>query len=453
MLPNESTTVQNASWRPRFAVDAQEVFPTLRQHMLVDGFDHVVDLARSHGAWFVEHRSGKQYLDFFTCIASMPIGMNHPKMTDPAFVDYLGRVAINKPSNSDIYNTEFATFVKTFFALGVPSHFRYAFFIDGGTLAVENALKVAIDWKVRKNFAKGYRSEKGHKILHFERAFHGRSGYCMSLTNTDSSKTALYPLLSWPRVTTPGLQYPLTEDSVAKTIAHEEMALKQIQQHLVENRDDIAAIIIEPIQGEGGDTFFRKEFLAALRTVCDNNDMLLIFDEVQTGVGITGRMWAHEAIGIQPDVMSFGKKMQVCGILVGPKVDEVPDNVFHTSSRINSTWGGSLVDMVRATRYLEIIDEDRLVENAATVGQYLQSQLHNLAGNNEHVTAVRGMGLWCAFDLPSAEARNTFLKNAYNEGLLLVGSGTRSVRFRPPLILTNHLVDQGMDLITRALSR
>jgi L-lysine 6-transaminase len=445
--------VTQNTWTPRFDVPADDVLSTLRKHMLVDGFDHVVDLQRSHGAWFVEGRSGKEFLDFFTCIASMPIGMNHPKMMDAAFIEYLGRVALNKPSNSDIYNTEYATFVRTFFSLAVPDHFRYAFFIDGGTLAVENALKVAMDWKVRKNFAKGHRSEKGHQILHFERAFHGRSGYCLSLTNTDPSKTALFPRFDWPRVITPALTYPLTPESLATTIAQEELCVHQIKQYLIDRPDEIAAIIIEPIQGEGGDNFFRKEFLRTLRNLCDEHDMLLIFDEVQTGVGITGHMWAHQAYGIQPDIMSFGKKMQVCGILVGSRIDDVPDNAFHTSSRINSTWGGSLVDMARVTRYLEIIDEDGLVANAATVGAYLQQQLHGLAQRDERVGAVRGLGLWCAFDLPTADARNAFLRDTYNEGLLLVGSGTRSVRFRPPLTLTTDLVDQGMDIMSRVLSR
>lgn len=441
------------TWTPRFDVSAGDVLPTLREHLLVDGFDHVVDLQRSHGAWFVEGRSGKEYLDFFTCIASMPIGMNHPKMMDPGFIEYLGRVAVNKPSNSDIYNTEYATFVRTFFHLAVPDHFRYAFFIDGGTLAVENALKVAMDWKVRKNFAKGYRTEKGHQILHFERAFHGRSGYCLSLTNTDPSKTALFPRFDWPRVITPSLTYPLTPESISATVAQEELCVRQIKQYLVDRPDDIAAIIIEPIQGEGGDNFFRKEFLQTLRDLCDDNDMLLIFDEVQTGVGITGHMWAHEAYGVMPDIMSFGKKMQVCGILAGSRLDDVSDNAFHTSSRINSTWGGSLVDMARVTRYLEIIDEDDLVGNAATVGGYLQQQLHGLAQHDERVRAVRGLGLWCAFDLPSTEARNSFLRDTYNAGLLLVGSGTRSVRFRPPLTLTTELVDQGIDIMSRVLKQ
>jgi len=440
-------------YTPRFAVAPNEVFPTLKEHMLVDGFDHIIDLDRSHGSWLVEARSGKEYLDFFTCIASMPIGMNHPKMTDPAFVEYLGKAALNKPSNSDIYTAEVATFVKTFFNLAVPKHFRYAFFIDGGTLAVENALKTAMDWKVRKNFAKGIKEEKGHQIIHFELAFHGRSGYCMSLTNTDPTKTALWPRFPWPRITPPFLSFPANDQVLEMVVKHEELAIRGIKKAFAENPDDIAAIILEPIQGEGGDNHFRPEFLHQLRLLCDEHEALLIFDEVQTGVGITGTWWAHEGLGVVPDIMSFGKKMQVCGILVGPRVDEVPDNVFHTSSRINSTWGGSLVDMVRATKYLEIIDEEGLVKNAADVGVYLRQRLSELASQatHHHVSNVRGSGLFCAFDLQTKEERGYFLKRSYENGLLLVGSGNRSVRFRPPLNLSTAEVDIGMDLIAKSL--
>jgi L-lysine 6-transaminase len=441
------STSNTQAYIPRFAVEPHNVISALRQHILVDGFDHVVDLQRSHGTFFVEGRSGKEYLDFFTCIASMPIGMNHPKMTDPAFVEFLGKAALNKPSNSDIYTTEMATFVKTFFSLAVPDHFTYGFFIDGGTLAVENALKVAMDWKVRRNFAKGYRTERGHKILHFDRAFHGRSGYCLSLTNTDPTKTALFPRFDWPRVESPYIQFPLDDAELARLDEVEARSIAQIKQAFINDRDDIAAIIIEPIQGEGGDNHFRRSFLQTLRDLADENDALLIFDEVQTGVGITGRMWAHEAIGIQPDLMSFGKKMQVCGVLAGPRVDVVAENAFHTSSRINSTWGGSLVDMVRVTKYLEIIDEEHLVDNAATVGAYLHKQLLALSDADSRVTGVRGLGLFCAFDLPSTEMRNAFLRTAYEHGLLMVGCGTRSVRFRPPLTISKAEVDMGLGII------
>ncbi len=442
-----------STYKPLFDVTPEQVIPTLRDYILVDGFDHVIDLDHSHGAWMVEARTKRAYLDFFTCIASMPIGMNHPKMTDPAFVEYLGKAALNKPSNSDIYTAHMATFVKTFFELALPKHFRYAFFIDGGTLAVENAIKTAMDWKVRRNMSKGYSGERGHQIIHFQRAFHGRSGYCMSLTNTDPTKVALWPRWDWPRIAPPMLSFPVTDAVLEDARAREDAAVEAIEKAFVDNPDDIAAIIIEPIQGEGGDNHFRPEFLVRLRQLCDENEALLIFDEVQTGVGITGHWWAHMGLGVEPDIMSFGKKMQVCGIVVGPRIDDVPDNVFHTSSRINSTWGGSLVDMVRATKYLEIIHEEGLVENAGSVGVYLRQQLTELRNRVGHdvMTNIRGMGLFCAFDLPSKELRNRFLKNAYDNGLLLVGSGDRSVRFRPPLNLTRELVDTGMEIIGTCL--
>lgn len=439
-------------YTPKFHVPAAEVFDSLRKHMLIDGFDHVMDLRQSRGGYFLEERTGKEYLDFFTCIASMPIGMNHPKMIDHSFIHYLGEAAVNKPSNSDIYNVEMATFVKTFFELAVPKAFTYGFFIDGGSLAVENALKVAFDWKVRRNFAKGYRSERGHQILHFDKAFHGRSGYTMSLTNTDPTKTALFPKFTWPRVVNPFQIFPADAAENARVQLQEELAVKQIKQAFADNPDDIAAIIIEPIQGEGGDNHFRPRFMQTLRDLADENDALLIFDEVQTGVGITGRMWAHEAIGVTPDILCFGKKMQVCGIITTSRIDDVADNVFHTSSRINSTWGGSLVDMVRATRYLEIIDEDGLVENAATVGKHLQNSLQALSKHDDRVSNVRGLGLFCAFDVPTSEMRTAFLKKAFQEGLLIVGSGTRSVRFRPALNVTTDLIDKGLGIISKVMS-
>lgn len=441
-------------YHPRFEVSPDDALNSLRRYMLIDGFDHVVDLQRSHGSWYVEARSGKEFLDFFTCIASMPIGMNHPKMMDPAFIEYLGRVAVNKPSNSDIYNTEYATFVKTFFELAVPKHFTYAFFIDGGALAVENAIKTAVDWKVKKNFAKGLTTEKGHQVMHFAEAFHGRSGYTMSLTNTDPTKTDLFPKFKWPRITPPYLRFPLDEAETERVIKAEELAVAQIKKAFNDNPDDICSIIIEPIQGEGGDNHFRPEFLAQLRNLADENEALLIFDEVQTGVGISGRWWAHQAIGVNPDIMCFGKKMQVCGIIVSDRIDDVPNNVFHTSSRINSTWGGSLVDMVRSTKYLEIIHDENLVKNAEVMGKVLHDAVTTVSQNFEVgvISNIRGLGLYRAFDLPTTELRNAFLKQAYANGILLVGSGSKSVRFRPALNITEDLVSQGMERIETSLN-
>ncbi len=439
-------------YTPKYNVSAGNVIDELKKYMLVDGFDLVLDLEKSHDYELVDARGNHSFKDFFTCFASMPIGFNHPKVSDPAFVEYIGKQALNKPSNSDIYSEAMATFVKTFFKVAVPSWFKYSFFICGGALAVENALKTAFDWKVRKNFAKGYKEEKGTKIIHFKEAFHGRSGFTMSLTNTDPSKIMYYPKFEWPRIDNPKMVFPLTAAAVEDVARRENIAVEQIKKAFADNKDDIAAIILEPIQGEGGDNHFRPEFLKQLRDLADENECLLIFDEIQTGLGISGTYWTHEQLGVKPDIMSFGKKMQVCGILAGEKLDEVPDNVFHTSSRINSTWGGNLVDMVRSTKYLEIIEEENMLSNVKARGAELMKSLFALCEEYpQYLSNVRGRGLFCAFDFPDKEMRNRFQSNCYKEGMIILPCGEKSMRFRPALNITGEQLGSGLEIIKKAL--
>ncbi len=433
-------------------VEPSKVHDVLGKHILADGFDIVLDLQKSRGAYIHDSKYGKTYLDFFTFFASNPLGMNHPKVTDDAaFRSRIADVAIHNPSNSDIYTTHMAEFVDTFSRVGIPSYLQHAFFVAGGALAIENALKVAFDWKVQKNFQKGYRVEKGTKILHFEQAFHGRSGYTMSLTNTDPTKVALYPKFDWPRISNPKMTFPQTAEAIADVAHREGIALAQAERYFEIHKDDIAAIILEPIQAEGGDNHFRPEFHQALRELADRHEALLIYDEVQTGVALTGRFWAHEHY-VKPDIIAFGKKSQVCGILVGNRVDEIDTNVFRKSSRINSTWGGNLVDMVRFQRYLEIIEEDHLVQNAAKMGDYLLSKLHSFQSAQESISNSRGKGLMCAFDLPNTHARNALVDAAYDNGLMILPCGSLSVRFRPPLMITESEIDLGLDILDRSLA-
>ena len=151
--------------------------------------------------------------------------------------------------------------------------------------------------------------------------------------------------------------------------ALEAESLRQARAAFEAHPHDIACFIAEPIQGEGGDRHFRPQFFAAMRQLCDEYDALMIADEVQTGCGITGTAWAYQQLGFTPDVVAFGKKTQVCGVMAGRRVDEVADNVFTVSSRINSTWGGNLVDMVRSRRILEVIEADGLFANASRDGR------------------------------------------------------------------------------------
>jgi L-lysine 6-transaminase len=432
-------------------IKPSDVISVLKRYINVDGLDIVMDLQKSQGAYIVDSRHNKIYLDLFSFVASNPVGLNHPDMNNPEFIEYIGKIALNKPSNSDIYYVEYAEFVKYFFDTAVPSWFKYSFFIEGGALAVENALKAAFDWKVRKNFQKGYKTEIGHKVIHFREAFHGRSGYTLSLTNTDPNKTDYFPKFSWPRITNPKIKFPLNEQNLNDVIEKEKLAISEIKQAIHENKDDIACIIIEPIQGEGGDNHFRKEFFEELRNICDENDLLLIFDEVQTGVGMTGKWWAHEHF-VKPDIISFGKKTQVCGILAGEKLDEVEYNVFRTASRINSTWGGNTVDMIRFRKYLEIIKSENLINNAAIVGEHLLNKLNELQSKYPEILSnARGRGLFCAVDLPDTETRNIALNKIFENGVIILGSGTKSLRFRPALNITINQIDEAIEVIEKVI--
>lgn len=436
---------------PKSLISPESVHSTLGKHLLADGLDMVLDLKKSQGPYLHDAKGNRSYLDFFTYFASNPLGMNHPKMVNnDEFREKIGFLAMHNPSNSDIYTTEMAEFVDTFSRVGIPKTMPHAFFVAGGALAVENALKVAFDWKVQKNFEKGYRNEKGHMILHFDQAFHGRSGYTMSLTNTEPNKVALFPKFHWPRVINPKMHFPMDEKNTEMVIAQEKKAIAQAEQFFHTFKDDIAAIIIEPIQGEGGDNHFRPEFHQALRDLADRYEALLIHDEVQTGIGLTGKFWAHQHY-VEPDILAFGKKAQVCGILAGTRIDDLKTNVFRVSSRINSTWGGNLVDMVRFARYLEIIEEDHLVENAAKTGAYLLEQIGGIVSEFDFTRAARGRGLMCAFDFANPSVRGRFLKETKKNGLLMLSCGTHAVRFRPPLIIGREHVDEGIEIVRKSL--
>jgi L-lysine 6-transaminase len=445
----KKTLMQNKLISPR------DVHATLNKHLLADGFDLILDMEKSKGVYIHDSKHNRTLLDFFTCFASVPLGYNHPKMVnDEEFKKNLLLAALNNPSNSDIYTTQYAHFVDTFGRIGIPDYLPHAFFIAGGSLAIENALKVAMDWKVQKNFEKGYTKEIGFKVIHFEHAFHGRSGYTLSLTNTQPVKTKWYAKFDWPRVSTPQINFPYSDSNHEDLLKREELSLAQIKKAFEVNKDDVCAIIIEPIQSEGGDNHVRKEFLEKVKLLALENEALLIYDEVQTGVCLSGKFWCHEHFGekARPDIIAFGKKMQVCGILAGKRVDEVENNVFNVSSRINSTWGGSLVDMVRSAKILEIIDEDNLCENAAQTGEYLQNELITISQKKPIVSNVRGKGLITAFDFPDKAIRDKFIKLGLEKNVMFLGCGDHSIRFRPALIMNNKDIDEGLAVLRDILN-
>ena len=425
------------------------VLETIEQHVLLDGFKIVVDLEKSQGSYIYDAASNRRLIDLYGFFGSLTVGFNHPHFADPTVERDLLQAAKVKIANSDVYSEGYARFVQTFErVVGFPPLERYLF-IEGGALSIENCLKAAMDWKVRKNMAAG-KGERGTQILHFRRAFHGRSGYTMSLTNTDPRKTDLFAKFDWPRVSSPCIDFSLPEaEREADVIAREKKSEAEIRDFIKQRGTDICAIIIEPIQGEGGDNHFRGEWFQTLRKICDESDVLLIFDEVQCGMGVTGRNWCCEHFGVVPDLLAFGKKAQVCGVMAGPRLDEVKDNAFRLSSRLNSTWGGNYTDMVRSTHLLHIIEEERLVENAGKVGAYFLDQLRALQKEETCITAARGRGFFLAFDLPDAKTREEFWKGLFDLGLLTLRSGEDSIRFRPALDMTAEVVDETMEIMRK----
>jgi L-lysine 6-transaminase len=445
------TAVLSPRTSRELAIDPDNVREVLSHSILADGLDFVLDVERSAGSYLVDARTGERYLDMFTFFASSALGMNHPALAgDEAFRAELAAAAVNKPSNSDVYSVPMARFVDTFArVLGDPA-LPHLFFVDGGALAVENALKVAFDWKSRLNESRGIDADLGMKVLHLRGAFHGRSGYTLSLTNTDPNKVARFPKFDWPRIDAPFMRSGMDDQAIADLEAE---SLRQARAAFEAHPNDIACFLAEPIQGEGGDRHFRPHFFAAMRELCDEFDALLIFDEVQTGCGMTGTAWAYQQLGVMPDVVAFGKKTQVCGVMAGGRVDEVDDNVFAVSSRINSTWGGNLTDMVRSRRILETIEADGLLANAAKAGRHLQDRLNELAAEFPGlVLDPRGRGLMCAFSMPRAALRDDLVSRLWDRKVIMLASGPDSVRFRPALTVSRDEIDAAIDAVRAVLT-
>ncbi len=411
-----------------------KVISVLDKHILVDGFHVVADLEKSKGSWVVDAETGKKYLDCYSQFASQALGWNCPALKERM----AGVSSVHKLANSDMYSQQYAAFVEEF--ASITPDFEHYFFIEGGALGVENALKAAFDWKIQKlqNEHKQfvYDTEVELDVIHLYGAFHGRTGYTLSLTNTGALKTKWFPKFNWTRIGNPAIRYERFHHIEHRSIQDAEKALE---------KGNVAAIILEPIQGEGGDNHFRIEYFKKLRELADQYEAMLILDEVQTGVGMTGRMWCYEHFDIVPDILCFGKKSQVCGFAATNRIDDIEDNVFNVSGRINSTWGGNFIDMIRATHIFQIIKEQNLVANAGEVGTYFLEQLRELGLEN-----ARGRGLMLAFDLKSEQIRDEVMTRL-SENMLALKCGSRSIRFRPHLTFSKEDVDTAISYIKKSI--
>jgi L-lysine 6-transaminase len=428
-----------------------DVHRLLARHMLADGLDLVFDYDKSHGSWLYDSRHGREYLDFMTFFGSTPIGYNHPKMKDPDFLRVLARVAQLKPSLADVYTVEYAWFVETFARIAIPSHLHYAFFIEGGALAVENTLKVAFDWKAGATARGAWPARRGQQILHFREAFHGRSGYTLSLTNTDPKKTDLFPKFRWPRVENPKLRFPVTAEVEKDVAAAEQRALEQVKKAFEDNPDDIAAIIIEPIQAEAATTTSGRRSCrpwSASRTT----RVLL-----HRGRGADGHRPHREDVGartFRPDPGRPRLRQEDADL----RLPRRPQGGRGAAERVQGLLAHQLHLGRRPHRHgpLRPLPRDRPGgppgrQRARGRGSPparpsgVQADLGGIMSN------ARGRGLMIAFDLPTPELRKKAHETLIANGLLLLTCGPRSIRFRPPLNLTAAEADTALEIVRKSL--
>lgn len=418
----------------------------VRKTNFYSAYDLTYDLTKSYGNYIWDSKNNRPILDCMGFFASNPLGHNHPKMLEREFSEKLLRVSRTNPANTEIITEEYAGFIQSFYDIAFPSHFKYLFLISGGSAAVENALKTAFDWKLQFNRLNDIHIHPNElDVIHLRKAFHGRGGYTLSLTNTsDPRKYRDFPKWNWTRFDPPSINFDDMsgiEELTNKTIV-------EMEDYLEKHHHKVAAIIIEPIQGEGGDNYFTDTFHTYLRFLANEFNCLLIYDEIQTGLGITGKWWAYQNYSIVPDIIVFGKKAQVCGIIVGRVIDSVERHVFNEKSRLDSTWNGNLTDMVRGQRYLEVVKEDKLLSNTISTGAYLLEGLKDVSKNlEEKFYNVRGLGLMIAFDFPIKELRDSFLEIALKHGLLCLGCGSSSIRLRPSLTFNKKDVDCLLDKV------
>jgi L-lysine 6-transaminase len=373
-------------------------------------FNIKIDFDKSQDSYIFDKNTNKKYLDFMGMYSSLPLGYNHKIFSTNSFKKEINRISKLKLVNCEILSDEFNEFYNSFklFTKGDNYHFTCT-----GALANEAAIKAAM-WYKGPN-PKGY-------VLSIENSFHGINSVGNLITtrfNGVDLRLGKIPGKDfWPKV---------------KNINE---AIKYIST----NKDKLLqGIIIEPIQATYGDNYFNKESLKKLRETCTQYDIPLIFDEVQTGFCSTGKVWYSEHLGIEPDIITFGKKSQVSGIMVKSSHSKV----FEIPKRLSVTFDGDLIDMVRCKYIIKAINKDNLLKNASQIGKILFDNLKKI----KNIKNVRSIGLLLAFDFDNTFKRDRFVKKLYNKGMICNPTGDRSIRLRPNLSVKKQEVEKALNII------
>lgn len=416
----------------------------LAQYVIAEPYPFAVDLRSSHGMTLATV-DGQQLFDWAGYYGSKLLGHNHPGLRDPDYIERLITAANNKVANPDFLTPECLAYYRMLYRLApasMKSDTLEVYAVNSGAEAVENMMKYLVAKYNHKQQAKG-RQATNRRFLYFDKAFHGRTVFALGVTQTiDPVATKdFHGLASTGNIKLPFPTYT-SDVSYQENLKHTERSLQQVESALSLMADEIIGIVVEPIQGAGGHRVAQPEFFRGLSRLAHQYDVYLGFDEVQTGLASTGRMWGidHFDLPHPPMAIATGKKFGNGVVYMREPLEDV--------GVLDSTWGGTLADMVRVVREVEIVEEESLVDRAARVGDYLASRLEELRKEFAPMMSnVRGLGLYQGFSLDTPARKSAVIRHALaDEDLLLLGAGNRTIRFRPNLSVTEADVDE---LVTR----
>ncbi|MBI3563630.1 MAG: acetyl ornithine aminotransferase family protein [Elusimicrobia bacterium] len=391
-------------------------------------------IASGKGA-MVEDVDGNRFIDWMAGIAVSSTGYAHPKVT-AAIQEAAGKFL--HMCGTDFYYEGFSDLVEKLAKSVKGKEKRRVFLTNSGTEAVEGAVKLA------------RHHTKRHALISFHNAFHGRSYAAMSLSSSKVKyRKGFGPLL-------PGVYHLPFHNPYHNTLEDCVKAAHQLFETQV-SPDEVAAVFMEPMQGEGGYALPHKEFLEFWRAICDEYGIVLVFDEIQTGVGRTGRMWAADHYGVEPDVILSAKGLG-SGMPIGAIIAKESVMTWPRGSH-GSTYGGNPVACASALATLELV-ESELAANAKKMGERLLAGLKKLQAKHEVIGDVRGVGLFIGVEFvkdrktkePASELVGELEKVAFSKGLLLLGCGKSTIRIAPPLVLDEHDVDKGLEILDESLT-
>lgn len=423
----------------------------LGKYVIATPYPFALDLERCEGMWLVTV-DGQRLFDWAGYYGSKLIGHNHPGLYEQGYVTRLVRAANNKVANPDFLTQECLEYYRMLYRVA-PEIMRNdnleVYAVNSGAEAVENMMKYLVAKYNHKQTAQG-KPIGNRRFLYFDKAFHGRTVFALNVTQT----TDPVATKDFHGLTLNGnikLPFPAfdADASEEENLASARRALVQAESALTLMSDEIVGIIVEPIQGAGGHRVAVPEFFQGLSDLAHRHGVYLAFDEVQTGLGATGRMWAldHFDLPHAPMAVATGKKF-------GSGVVYMREPLLDVGV-LDSTWGGTLADMVRVVREMEIVESEGLVARAAENGHRLAAGLQRLVEKYRPVISnVRGLGLYQGFTVDTPERKGELVQVAREEfELLLLGAGKRSIRTRPNLSVTADEVDHFLDLLDRAIAK